>query len=180
MHGGKETQKRRGQPSRSVGGRSSKQRDSLARLIWVDAPRPHTHQNLKSLYRALNWVQSHSHSRCWFTQQLLSHGCVLENSSYCGNSGQRVYSKDRGCGSSDYPAPAQKSAGGHILSMNSPNSKAWKLGELYLASSPLQGFPRARARQSWLRYCPTNCCTWEDLTSSKEKILTVFLHAHDI
>ena len=34
-----DTEKKR-QPSRSVGGRSSKQRASLARLIWVDAPRP--------------------------------------------------------------------------------------------------------------------------------------------
>ena len=171
---------RRGQPSRSVGGRSSKQRESLARLIWWMHPAPHTHQNLKSLYRALNWVQSHSHSRCWFTHQLLSHGYVLENSSYCGNSGQKVYSKDRGCRGSDYPAPAQRSTGGHILSMNSSNSKAWKLGELHLASSPLQGLPRAGARRFWLR-CPPpdHCCTWENLTSTQEKSLTVFLHAHN-
>lgn len=135
----------------------------------MDTPPPHhTHQNLKSLYRALNWVQSHSHPRSWFTQ-LLSLGCpILENSSYCGSSGQKVYSKDRGCGGCDYPAPAQRSTGGHILPMNSSKSKAWKLGELYLASSPLQGLPELCWQSDWDAH-PPHCCTWENLTSSKRR-----------
>ena len=44
-------------------------------------------QNLKSLYRGLNWPV---HRADGLNNTLLSRGCVLENGSHCGN-GSRTY-----------------------------------------------------------------------------------------
>lgn len=80
--------------SRLVGGRFNKQGNLPRRPILGSHYRNRSapaRQNHRSLYRGLNWIQSVSLSKT-----LLSQGCILENGSHCGNSGQTVHSKFRG------------------------------------------------------------------------------------
>ena len=90
--------KKQATPDRQVAGVMSK-RTYIQGLSWAARRGVDLHptcQNLKSLYRGLNSVQSHIPSRRSYQHIALSQGCILENSSHCGNGGHNTHSKARG------------------------------------------------------------------------------------
>ena len=82
---GKEKPKREADHSRLVDGGFNKQGNLTYRLILSSHKTKdlHTcHQSLKSLYRGLNWVQSHILSR-WSQLHLTLSRCILGNGAHC-------------------------------------------------------------------------------------------------
>lgn len=107
---GKEKLRKESDYSRLVGGRFYKQEPYIRDLSWVTARGVYLcisqPESVKSLYRALNDVQSCITSR-WIQQYIAFFRLHLWNGSHCGNSGQNVHPKDRGgCGVSEWADPA--------------------------------------------------------------------------
>ena len=118
--------------SRLVGGRFNKQGNLLRRLAsgghkTSGSPHPLA-RILHVCIKALTGF-SHIYHPDGLNNTLLSQGCVLENSSSCGNSGWNIQSKDWEEGQEPSIAgPAPWSTRGHILSMTSSNNQpGWPL-----------------------------------------------------
>lgn len=112
---------------RVVCGGFNEQGTSPTGLSWAlkekEISEPACH-NLNSIYRGFDGFQPHVLSR-WSHDTLLSQGCILENGSGCGISGQSIHQgQERRGEACDCRGPSGGSTGGHVLSMTSANTES--------------------------------------------------------
>ena len=133
---GRESLKKEADHCRLPRGSFNKQENFLTRLVLGShnmSKSSHTHTpNLKSLYRGLNWVQSHCHPDSLNTTFYLK-AVSLEKLLKIGDAS--VQGQRRRWGASSWLNPAHRSTSSHISSMTAPHTHCKRQKETHIPSS---------------------------------------------